>query len=442
MGGTRPPFFCRFCCPPRRGGQQNRQESAAETNQRIAHRTNRGMNRVSKSLVGLALLVSLPAVAVECPGNTEDKRFRVYIFSQYFYGVTCAAAGAAVPEMYGKTVNVTNPEGSTCGNVHVYTSASLNFSQSGFIYKATTTYNAGCGCPEGSDTIVNGSGQPQWCSSPQPDPLDDLSNCINSWSVMQGDCGTFPEDCAAAGGTFGFYGEGAEMQPVCLPGQGDPDAPECGVDLICNTPVQSTSVGSVNSIDDPAAPQAPTADTSNQTAAGAGSIPGTDSVTGEPCNAAAGGTCVANDTNGDGVCDPATEPNCKTKAEGAKGECDPESSDYASCAGLLEVDPGMVEYGKTAMDAARDNAVTKWEQTAGAALADNGVGTDPGGLADAVKAIFPTNLTCSDLVMQWQGEELRITCAGTQVLRDVLGWALYAIGAITIFGIFTRKPEE
>ena len=394
-------------------------------------------------ILSFALILPLRVFAVECPGNTQDMRYRAY-FYQYYYGVSCAAVGAALPELHGKTVTIENENNSTCGWATMYTNASHNNSQTAFIYRASSTYNAGSGCPPNSDTVVNSAGETKWCSSPQPDPVYNLENCINSWSVMQGDCGGFPEDCEAEGGTFGFYtGTGGKPRPVCLPATDSPTPPECGVDgFICNDPIPSTGIGTVVSIDDPAAPTPPPPSTSNQTAAGAGSKPGTDSVTGQPCNAADGGTCVANDTNGDGVCDPATEPNCKTKDEGAKGECDPESSNYQSCVGLLQADPGMEAHGKAAMNAARDNAVNKWEQTAGAALSDNQIGTDPGGLLNVVKYFVPINVVCTDVMFLVKGEEFRISCADTEILRQILGWALYCLGAMSIWSIFTRVKEN
>ena len=293
-----------------------------------------------------------------------------------------------------------------------------------------------CGCATGT-TQVETSGGIIWCAVAEPDPQQDLSNCNDSWDAHTGNCGTFPEDCAAAGGSFGWFGPGNELEPVCLPStEGDP-APECGVDLVCNTPIpeDGSSSGDLDPDDPGAAPGTGVDDTQ----ANNNYVPGTDSG-GNACDASQGGDCVANDTNGNGVCD-AGEPNCIQRDEQSRGECDPQSANYAECIGQVEDATGLDDFIDNANSEGRDFAIANIGNALTDSLnAENPVDTDTTGLTDIVDGMLPTGGSCADFGFTWKGHDLTISCAKMQLFRDVLSWVFYIWGVLSIAEIIFRKP--
>jgi len=382
---------------------------------------------VKKYLRLLILLCLTPrlAFAVECLNNTQQHQYYCTYSTASASGVDMKSACSDVYSALGSPGHTFVNDGSLC----TYRSGTQLK-----LINCTISPHADCGCTYDQQTVVDGGGDAQWCGDPVPDPLDDLSECTDSVAADAGLCGGFPAECEAAGGTFGWAGAGENMNPVCLPNDYGGAAPECGVDLVCNDPYP----GENSDQDDPNITDRPDPDGSSQTAASKG-IPGTDSGTGQPCDASAGGTCVPNDTNGNGKCDP-DEPNCTTQSDKSEGACDPEAENYLACVGMLTDDPGLESWADRLVDDARDNSLSIIDSEMRGALDGGGLDQDTSALEDTAHGLLPS-FTCQDITTQILTRDLTISCADTQLMRDIFAWIIYAGTAWSIIGVFLRRSE-
>lgn len=300
-----------------------------------------------------------------------------------------------------------SPEPSYCQDQCRYDYVDSYFFDNGDVENRYETQGALCGSNEFPDPPGGDLSQ----DPTQPDPEENCYNVIG-WVDGQLVCGDKADECEAMGGAYGFV----NGQEVCIDQEEDP--PECPARTVL-----TASVGGGHEcvpVDSEPPPEEPPCETEGD----------------EDCD----GTPDEEDPDKDGD----GRPDGDHPYQG-DGTCDPTHPGYAACIGNLQNISDTADdklKAATALEAAA--AGDKILNAVKGSLGDGQSGISaPEGLGSAVTSIFGVeSLECNDMNFPIAGQVMTFTCADTQPIRVLLGFAFFVLTTISIFNLATQRSPE
>lgn len=276
-------------------------------------------------------------------------------------------------------------------------------------------------------------------------PESDCQNVVGTFNGQEV-CRDNQDQCESEGGTYGFFNDNevcippdfAQEEPSCPPGQvnvfngtsyecGTPDTPT-NPDPDQKDPDDPDGDGLSNDVDDDDDGDG-IPDASDPDANGDGRADTDTDGDGIP-------DYVDTDDDNDGVPD----ADDKDQDGNSAGDCDPQDKDYAQCIGQLEsIDTNYSQNLITNANSKAHTGLDQWERNFTNSLGDGDSGiSGPGGIAGDITGGILDPGSCVDYSADFYGSALTISCAKTQIIRDILAWVIAIYTLLHVFFVATR----